>query len=90
MKRYDKKCDLFVDIPLSFFYDSEWGKWLDEINGGKYEFAALIHWSGVDIYDFSVRKYLTKRIIREDMDALKKLGRMAAEGIIKDNDSVWQ
>ena len=44
----------------------------------------------MDIYDFYVRKYLTKRIIREDMDALKKLGRMAAEGIIKDNDSVWQ
>lgn len=63
---------------------------MDEINGGKYEFVALIHWLGVDIYDFSVRKYLTKRIIREDMDALKKLGRMAADGIIKDNDSVWQ
>lgn len=81
---------ILIDIPLFFFYDSEWGKWLDEINERKFSFVALVHWSGVDIYDFSARKYLTKRIIREDMDALKKLGRMAAEGIIKDNDSVWQ
>lgn len=80
---------IIIDIPLFFFYDSEWGKWLDEINSGRYEFVALIHWSGVDIYDFSTGNYLTKRIIREDMDALKKLGRMAAEGIIKDDDPVW-
>ena len=30
------------------------------------------------------------KIDREDMDALKRLGRMAAEGIIKDDDPVWK
>ena len=30
------------------------------------------------------------KIDREDTDALKRLGRMAAEGIIKDDDPVWK
>ena len=30
------------------------------------------------------------KIDREDMDALKRLWRMAAEGIIKDDDPVWK
>ena len=33
---------------------------------------------------------LVADIDREDMDALKRLGRMAAEGIIKDDDPVWK
>ena len=66
------------------------GKWLSDINKGKYDFVAIIHWSGVDIYDFLTKEYSRSRINREDMDALKKLGRMAAEGIVKDEDSVWQ
>ena len=81
---------IIIDIPIFFFYDCEWGKWLDEINEDKFDFVAIIHWSGVDIYDFRTRYYLTKRINREDMDALKCLARMAAEGIIKDDDPVWQ
>ena len=31
-----------------------------------------------------------KRIDRENMNALKRLGRMAAEGIIRDDEFVWQ
>lgn len=81
---------IIIDIPLFFFYDPEWGKWLVEINEGQYDFVALIHWSGVDIYDFLTGNYLTKGINREDMDALQKIGRMAAEGIIKDDDPVWR
>ena len=30
------------------------------------------------------------KIDREEMDALKRLGRMDAEGIIKDDDPVWK
>lgn len=81
---------IIIDIPLFFFYDSDWGKWLSEINGGQFSFVALVHWSGVDIYDFATGNYSIKRINREDMDALKKLGRMTAEGIIKDDDPVWK
>lgn len=34
---------------------------------------ALIHWSGVDIFDFKTGEYSKQRICREDMDALKRL-----------------
>lgn len=79
-----------IDIPMFFFEDSNWGKWLDSLNGSKFDFVAIIHWSGVDIYDFCSREYSSKRIECEDMDALKKLARMAAEGIIMDDNPVWQ
>ena len=50
----------------------------------------LVHWAGVVIYDFKTRVYSNRRISREDVDALNRLGRMAAEGIIKDDDPVWE
>ena len=81
---------IIIDIPLFLFDDPKWGDWLSDINDGSFDFVALIHWSGLDIYDFKTGEYSIKRISREDMDALKRLGRMAAEGIIKDNDSVWK
>lgn len=81
---------IIIDIPLSFFDDPLWGKWFSDINDYRFDFVTLIHWSGVDIYDFKTGEYSNKRIGREDMDALKRLGRMAAEGIIKDDDPVWE
>ena len=81
---------ILMDIPLFLFDDPQWGKWLSDINGDSFDFVALIHWSGVDLYDFKTGEYLNQRISREDMDALKRLGRMAAEGIIKDDDPVWE
>ena len=81
---------IIIDIPLFFFDDPQWGKWLSDINDGSFDFVALIHWSGVDIYDFKTGEYSNRRIVREDMDALNRLGRMAAEGIIKDDDPVWE
>ena len=35
-------------------------------------------------------KYNRYEIGRKDMDALKRLGRMTAEGIIKEDDPIWQ
>ena len=81
---------IIIDIPLFFFDDPQWGKWLSGINGDRYDFVALIHWSGVNIYDFRTEEYSNLRISREDMDALQRLGRMAAEGIITDDDPVWE
>lgn len=78
---------IMLDCPL--FINHQWGKRLSHINNGKYDFVALLHWSGVVLYDFRTDNYSYANINREDMDALKKLGRMAAEGIIKDDDSVW-
>lgn len=81
---------IIIDIPLFLLDDSQWGTWLSEINNNSFDFVALIHWSGVEIYDFKTGEYSNRRISREDMDALKRLGRMAAEGIIRDDDPVWK
>ena len=81
---------IIIDIPMFFFDDPQWGRWLSDINNDSFAFVAIIHWSGVDIYDFKTGEYSKQRINREDMDALKRLGRMAAEGIIKDDDPVWE
>lgn len=81
---------ILIDIPLFFFDDKDWGKWLKELNDNKFEFVALVHWSGVDIYNFISGEYSIKRIGRDDMDALKKVGRMAAEGLILDNSPIWK
>ena len=80
---------ILIDIPMSFFSDSDWGKWLSDINDDCFDFVAIIHWSGVEIFDFSSGEYSSRIIDWKDMDALKRLGRMAAEGFIKDEDPVW-
>lgn len=92
---YHKQCRrlglaIMLDIPLIFFSDLNWGEWLSEENKGRYDFVVLVHWSGADTYDFTTKEYLTKRIDREDMDALKKLARMTAEGIISENSLEWK
>lgn len=81
---------IMIDIPLFYFTDSDWGQWLSDLNQGAFGFVAIIHWSGVDIYDFSSKKYFSKRIDRETMGDLSKLARMTAEGIIKDTDPAWK
>jgi len=42
------------------------------------------------MYDVKTGQYKSHRINREDMDVLKRVGRMAAEGIIKDDDPAWR
>lgn len=81
---------IIIDIPLFLIDDPDWGNWLSDINNSSFDFVALIHWSGVDIFDFKTGEYSKQRICREDMDALKRLGRMTAEGKIKDDDPVWE
>ena len=39
-------------------------------------------------YDSRTGEYSKQRISNEDMNALKRFGRMVAEGIIKDGDPV--
>jgi hypothetical protein len=52
-------------------------------------FAVLVHWSGVDLYDFNTKKYIFKMISKQEMLTLKKIGRLTAEGIITVEDDVW-
>lgn len=80
---------IIMDIPMFLFCDHDWGKWLEPMNEDQYEFVALIHWSGIDVYNFITKDYCIKRIKQEDMDALKKLGRLAAEERIRDDDPIW-
>ncbi len=44
---------------LSSFYweDSNWGSLLAELNDDAFEFVALIHRAGVDLYDFTKRVF---------------------------------
>ena len=91
---YHERCQriglaIMLDIPLIFFSDLKWGEWLAEENKGSFDFIVLTHWSGVDSYDFLTKEYSSHRISRDDMDSLKKLARMTAEGIISDDSSVW-
>ncbi len=37
-----------------------------------------------------LREYSRRWIDSRDMDALHRFGRMAAEGVIKDDDPVWR
>lgn len=95
LKAYRKRCSriglvIIIDIPLFFFEDPEWGKWLIKDNEDEFDFVILLHWSGLDMYDVEAKEYNHIKIERNDMDALNRLGRMAAEGIIKDDDPVWQ
>ena len=82
--------EILIDIPLFFFDDPQWGDWFSLINKDGFDFVALLHWSGVDMYDIKTGQYKSHRINREDMDVLKRVGRMAAEGIIKDDDPAWR
>ena len=80
---------ILMDIPMFFLTDLDWKKWITDMNDGNFDFVAFIHWSGVDLYDFRAEKHILCRIDRNDMDALRKLARMTTEGIIKDDDPVW-
>lgn len=77
-----------IDCPL-FFGNKEWGRALSEVNEGSFDFVIIVHWSGFVIYDFVDDAYTTYTIEREELDALKRLARLSAEGIIKDDDPVW-
>ena len=43
----------------------------------------------IAVLSMVVRFRMDIKIEREDMIAFKKLGRMAAEGLLEDNDPVW-
>ena len=80
---------ILIDIPLFFLGDPNWGDWLSDINQNDFDFVCIIHFWGVDLFNFFTRKYLSSRPSREEIEALKLLSRLTAEGIIQDDDSVW-
>lgn len=95
LNAYRQKCSrvglvIKMDIPLFLFNDPKWGEWLPRESEDEYDFVVLLHWSGLDIYENETKEYSRFRIGSDDMDALGRLGRMAAEGRIKDDDPVWR
>lgn len=55
----------------------------------KYDFVYILHVEGLLFYDFANREKSEIIIPHEDRLALGNLGRMAAEGEVKDNDPIW-
>lgn len=55
----------------------------------KYDFVYILHVEGLLFYDFANREKSEIIIPHEDKYALGNLGRMAAEGEVKDDDPIW-
>ena len=80
---------IIIDVPLSIYPDFDWGNWLEPYNNNKFDFVILSHWQGICMYDFRTGEYTNKKISKGDRCALKKLSRLTTEGIIRDDDPVW-
>ena len=80
---------MIIDIPIIIISDYHWEESLTNQNNNGFDFAVLVHWSGVDLYDFNTKKYIFKMISKQEMLTLKKIGRLTAEGIITVEDDVW-
>lgn len=92
---YREKCQrlglaIQIDIPLFLLTDKNWESWLSEVNHDGFDFVIIIHWSGIDIYDFKTGEYRSFRTTREEQQSLKIIARLTAEGIISDNDPEWK
>lgn len=81
---------IIVDIPFSIIEYSEWGKLISSQNSDGFNFVVLVHWEGIEMYDFDTKEYISRAINRNDRIALQTIGRLTAEGIIEEDDFVWQ
>ena len=90
----------FVNIGLLIYHEKpvftetidNFPKWLTEAQkncADKYDFVYILHVKGLLFYDFASGEKSEVVIPREDRLALGNLGRMAAEGEVKDDDPVW-
>ena len=83
---------IYREDPLFSDTESEWFEWLQSAQAetpDRFGFAYLCYISGLLFYDFK-KQVATKREIKQtDLEALLKLGSMAAIGEIKDDDPIW-
>ena len=77
---------LFCNTPNDF---SGWLEKAQENRVDKYDFVHVLYLDGLLFYSFSTKEKNSIRISREDIYALWNLGRMTAEGEVKDNDPIW-
>ena len=55
----------------------------------QYNFAIIVHFMGVMIFDFIIGEMKSYEIEEDVMDTLGVLARMTAEGEVKEDDPVW-
>ena len=67
----------------------EWLSDAQEVYTDKYDFVYILHVEGILFYDFASKKKSETIIPHGDRFALRNLGRMAAEGEVKDDDPIW-
>ena len=85
---------LFIYIEKPIFNDTRaYGyKWLSSAQADrtdKYDFVYLGYRDGLLLFDFTIKKCKDYHIPTMDMVSLQHLGRMTAEGEIKDDDPIW-
>lgn len=90
----------FANIGLLIYHEKpafpetidNFPEWLIDAQKGhadKYDFVYILHVEGLIFYDFANREKSEIIIPHEDRLALGNLGRMAAEGEVKDDDPIW-
>lgn len=55
----------------------------------QYDFAIIVHFMGVMIFDFNKAEIKSYEIEEDVMDTLGVLARMTAEGEVKEDDPIW-
>lgn len=84
---------IYHEKPLFPSTKCEFSGWLiqaQEKKVDRFDFVYVLHTNGVLFYDFTTGEKRHTTISDEDMCTLNKLGRMAAEGEITDDDPLWQ
>ena len=83
---------IYREDPLFSDTELEWFEWLQSAQAetpDRFDFAYLCYISGLLFYDFKKQVATKREIIQADLEALLKLGSMAAIGEIKDDDPIW-
>lgn len=87
---------MLYDNPIAFGNYQERKQWLDEVQKEyeeKYDMAVVLYqdeksWR-ISYYDFSTNNAIDKEISNDIANYVGKLGRMTAEGEVKENDPEW-
>ena len=62
LNTYREKCSevglvIRIDVPICILGDAQWGNLLHKENEDGFDFIALLHWSGMDIFEMKTGKY---------------------------------
>lgn len=83
---------IYHEKPIFSETETEFQEWFaaeQKDKTDKYDFVYILHTDGLLFYDFTTGEKDRIKISCEDRRALGNLGRMAAEGKVKDDDPIW-